>query len=90
MSRNSKAPKRTRRYIQQPPTGLRPADITLVIADLERVEVAGLRAAVELRGLGAPDLADMLCDVIERVQTIHGAAIVHVRTAVPTGGEQRG
>lgn len=81
-----------RRYIQPPPTAPRPPEAKRLLADLETVETAGLRAAIELRGFGEHDLADMLADVIERVYTIHGAAGLRLRGAVTvsTGGEGRG
>lgn len=67
-------PGHRRRYIAKAPEGLREPSLDLLLSDLELIETAGLRAAVELRGFASHDLADMLCDVIERVQTIHGAA----------------
>lgn len=60
----------------------RPPESDRVMADLSLVEGAGLRAAVELRGFGEHDLADMLCDAIERVYTIHAAVGVRLRGAV--------
>jgi hypothetical protein len=78
---------RTRRYIPKPPPSPRPPEAARVLADLELVETAGLRASVELRGFDEHDLADMLADAIERVYTIHDAAEKRLRDAVPTGAQ---
>ena len=79
---------RTRRYIPKPATKPRAPEAGRLLADLEIVEAAGLRASIELRGFGEPDLADMLADVIERVYTIHAAA--ELRLNGTAGGEDRG
>lgn len=67
-----------RRYSHKPVTGLREPSTDLLLADLGLVEVAGLRAAVELRGFACHDLADELCEVIERAYTIHSVAVLRL------------
>lgn len=79
-------PKNGRRYIASTPKGLRAPKADRLLADLELVETAGLRAAIELRGFGEHHLADLLCEAIERVATIHEAAGKRLPDAV-AGGE---
>lgn len=82
-------PGHRRRYIAKAPEGLREPSLDLLLADLALIEAAGLRAAVELRGFACGDLADELCEVIERAYTVHSVAVLRLRKPVPIGGEPR-
>lgn len=61
-----------------------------ILSDLASIQCAGLRAAVELRGFAEHQLADMLCDVIERVATIQAAVNLRLSDTVEIGGESHG
>lgn len=51
------------------------ADPARVMADLALMEAAGLRAAVELRGLARHDVANALCEVLEQLRPIQARAV---------------
>lgn len=78
-----------RRYAAEPSAAaVRPPNPEQALADLEQVEGLGLRAAIELRGLGLNVTADALCDLLDRVRHIRCGVVAQLREAAEAAEER--